>query len=325
MNNYVLSIILTIISLTLILILLWIIISEEASFYKKGLSLGKREKEINSNILSKENFNPLPKKYEFYKRDKLVLVQYSNKSLYQNDEKIKDSDIEVTYFYQEKPKSKVKQGIYLTINIILSILLLGMVTFSIYLQVNNNILVVNGSSYVTIRSGSMATKNEDNTYLEENNLDDQLPLFTFIKLDVIDEANKDNLELYDICAYRNEQSNLIVHRIIDIREVNGTTYYEFRGDANSDSDYFLVSSDDVLYTYSGYSNLPLGYVVSFVSSIIGCITILYIFISFLLLDYYDSKKEKYLKEYTLSRINEMNEIKDYSIENGYRVIKIYQD
>ena len=96
MNNYVLSIILTIISLTLILILLWIIISEEASFYKKGLSLGKREKEINSNILSKENFNPLPKKYEFYKRDKLVLVQYSNKSLYQNDEKIKDSDIEVS-------------------------------------------------------------------------------------------------------------------------------------------------------------------------------------------------------------------------------------
>ena len=43
MNNYVLSIILTIISLTLILILLWIIISEEASFYKKSLSLGIKE------------------------------------------------------------------------------------------------------------------------------------------------------------------------------------------------------------------------------------------------------------------------------------------
>lgn len=55
----------------------------------------------------------------------------------------------------------------------------------------------------------------------------------------------ETLKVGDIIAFREEDNYVTTHRIIKIREVNGETYFETKGDNNNTADQNLVSFDAV--------------------------------------------------------------------------------
>lgn len=85
---------------------------------------------------------------------------------------------------------------------------------------------------------------------------------TFYRGDVVvlrkvDEKTLKNMEKYTIIVYSIGKQN-IVHRVIDIKEVNGEIFYQTKGDANNSPDADLVSTDQVIGIYQ-FSIKYIGY------------------------------------------------------------------
>lgn len=62
----------------------------------------------------------------------------------------------------------------------------------------------------------------------------------------IHEFNPEDVQIGDIVVYNAEWFDQpVIHRIIDIKEINGTTMYEIKGDNNNRSDPYYVTSDQI--------------------------------------------------------------------------------
>ncbi|MGL6297837.1 MAG: signal peptidase I [Methanobacteriaceae archaeon] len=62
----------------------------------------------------------------------------------------------------------------------------------------------------------------------------------------INEFDPNNLQVGDIVVYNAKWfPNPVIHRIIDVQNVNGSKYYVIKGDNNPTADPYLVSPDDV--------------------------------------------------------------------------------
>lgn len=72
-----------------------------------------------------------------------------------------------------------------------------------------------------------------------------------------DEKTLKNMKKYTIIVYRIGNQH-IVHRVIDIKEVNGEIFYQTKGDANNTPDADLVSTDQVIGIYQ-FSIKYIGY------------------------------------------------------------------
>ncbi|ALT67849.1 signal peptidase I [Methanobrevibacter millerae] len=60
------------------------------------------------------------------------------------------------------------------------------------------------------------------------------------------EFDRKSVEKGDIVVYDAKWFNQpVIHRIIDIKEINGTTMYEIKGDNNNRSDPYYVTSDQI--------------------------------------------------------------------------------
>lgn len=57
--------------------------------------------------------------------------------------------------------------------------------------------------------------------------------------------NPDSLKIDDVIAFRDEENTVTTHRIIDIIDKDGTTYFVTKGDNNSSQDRYLVKYKDV--------------------------------------------------------------------------------
>ena len=122
------------------------------------------------------------------------------------------------------------------------------------------------NNYLLVKTSSMEVIHDDNTYLKENNLKDQIRKYSLICLDTEYEMN-----LYDIYAFYDDKGNIIIHRLIAIND-DGT--YTFKGDANKQSfDYETnVVIDKVIARYNGKSNYVLGVLFMYFKSNIGIIS-----------------------------------------------------
>lgn len=116
--------------------------------------------------------------------------------------------------------------------------------------------------YRVVRTSSMEKKNEKNTYLIENGLDDQIKTFDLISTEKL-PAEMD-LQLYDIVVYEVDDM-LIIHRIVEIEEPNeqhpDKRYFRLQGDAVDSPDRFPVTYDQLRAIYRGER---IGYVGSFI-------------------------------------------------------------
>lgn len=62
----------------------------------------------------------------------------------------------------------------------------------------------------------------------------------------LSEFNPNDVEVGDIVVYNAEWfSSPVIHRIINISEINGSTYYTIKGDNNPTADPYLVSSSQI--------------------------------------------------------------------------------
>ena len=72
----------------------------------------------------------------------------------------------------------------------------------------------------------------------------------------IQEFDPKDVQIGDIVVYDAKWFNQpVIHRIIDAKEINGTTMYEIKGDNNNRSDPYYVSTDQIqakVMTFNGH-------------------------------------------------------------------------
>lgn len=299
MSKETLSLILSIVMLSIVLFLLLFMMHEISNSSLKKLNREKMLNDHNKRLkVSKETINV---------NNRTIIFQYFSPNGSYSDTRTPSTHphfVTINKYEIDKKYNRGKKIIGAIINVFLVLLIGVLLAFGIYSQVTKSIYTVNNSTYVTIATDSMSEKNEANKYLFDLKLDDQIETFSLIKLDEIEKDEK--IEIYGIYAYKNEEDKLIVHRVISKTIRNNVTYYTFKGDANELSDYYLVKEDDILFKYNGHKNVPLGYFVSFMGSLIGDITLLYLIIVLFALEYYDHKKERLVKKDLELYIEELN-------------------
>ena len=147
--------------------------------------------------------------------------------------------------------------------------------FSLWLNATEDRPANGIPSIKVVKSESMATKHENNTYLVENNLDDQFQMFDIVICHHL--PAEEDLELYDIVVYKYDDYH-IIHRIVGIEEPNekhpGERHFLLKGDANKYSDEFPVLYSQMQGIYKGIRIPFVGSFVMFMQSPAGWLVIL---------------------------------------------------
>lgn len=219
------------------------------------------------------------------------------------DIKIGKEDRDILELAREDAKRNKNKNKALTITgKILSYALLAVVVagfgVSLYSRFANNNLVFGDSGVIVISSGSMSKRNVVNTYLDEFHLDNQFD--TYDVIGVTKYNSQSELKLYDVVAFKGEDKNIYVHRIIEIRSDNT---YITRGDSNNLSDTNnlykgYLTFDKIIGYYNGTRIKTLGIFVVFLQSNSGIITIVSIVYCLLMFDHYRTKYDETLEERT---------------------------
>lgn len=135
-------------------------------------------------------------------------------------------------------------------------------------------------TYRVVNTGSMAEKHESNTYLFENDLNDQIQTFDLIRTEKL--PSEDELELYDIVVYEVD-GMLIVHRIVGIEEPNAShphcRHFLLQGDAVEAPDRFPVLYGQMRAIYRGDRIAFIGSFILFMQSPAGWLCMLLIVVA----------------------------------------------
>lgn len=122
-----------------------------------------------------------------------------------------------------------------------------------------------------IATGSMSEKNPKNEYLFANDLDDQLQVNDWIGLRKVNSL--DEIQVYDIISYVNDDGLEIVHRVVEKEE----GYLRTRGDANESTDSMKIALKDVVGVYTGFRIPKIGILVFFAQSNYGILAFVSVF------------------------------------------------
>lgn len=200
--------------------------------------------------------------------------------------------------------SRKKKRLLKSCNIILNTLAIVLIIFlGSMILISNNILP---SKYqlLVVTSDSMAYKNEDNTYLDENNLNNQFKTNDLILIEKV--SSYDEINLYDIICYQ-DSNQLVIHRVIDN---SSNSYFITKGDANLNSDPIRVSFNQVIGKYTNFKIENIGEFIFFTKSIDGIclfIDLLMILASYLICDEITKKENlkrlKYLEDLFKDKTN----------------------
>ena len=125
-----------------------------------------------------------------------------------------------------------------------------------------------GFAALAVASGSMSYVSQTNDLPS-----DALSGFDALDLIFIVSADESQLALYDIVAYRSAEGAIIIHRIVDITQLGGRTYYVMRGDANTAADGTAISYEAVIGKYCGAKIPGLGAAILFLQSWYGIVTV----------------------------------------------------
>jgi|GEM_PF-2117684 len=200
-----------------------------------------------------------------------------------------------------KRKEKGTKSSFLIYDIIVSALygfLIVLVCFGLRPVFSNEHIFVFDKAMMIIETSSMETVSPNNIYLKENNLDKDEHRINHYSFVSIEKISQEQMTLYDVYAFKmydfeTKKDITIVHRLIEIKEKDGETLYTFRGDSNSSS--LLLEKeipfDRIIGRFSGYKNEFLGYLIVYLRSSIGIITITTTFLLLLIYSSLNSKLE----------------------------------
>lgn len=114
--------------------------------------------------------------------------------------------------------------------------------------------------------------------------------------DIIFVKEQDEINVDDIIAFE-EKKAMVTHRVIDIIEENGKTYYKTKGDANTAIDTVLTSKEDVKGVYI-FKIPKIGFVILLLQTPLGIIILLTLI---LVIYFYLNNKEENSKKSFFSK------------------------
>lgn len=185
-----------------------------------------------------------------------------------------DEKIKKEYFKAQKIKRKCK-GFDFILSLILCLILCVVFAFSIFVGCSGDSYSTDFPTLKVVKSASMATKHEKNTYLYLNELNDQFDTFDLIFTYKLPEEK--DLKLYDIVVYEVDGVDL-VHRIVGIEEPNeehpSERFFLLQGDAVERPDRFPVHYFQMKGIYKGERIPFIGSFITFMQSPAGWLCIL---------------------------------------------------
>lgn len=247
----------------------------------------------------------------------ILFRNYNLNALRDIEEGKDDIDLIDDVLIQEKQKKSKKHKIFKVIGRVVYYTLYTVIfiffSFSLASRIMNNSMLFGNSGVVVIASGSMSTKHVNNKYLVENSLDDQINTYDVIGVSKYNDMNE--VELYDVIAFKAKDGRTIVHRIISLEEKDNNLSIITRGDAQVASDNGNLYDGTLRYEdiigYYNHFNLPLiGSFVIFLQSNNGIITVLAIGYCVVMFDFYRNKLDKAI----LKRTNLLIELIDYDVD-----------
>ena len=193
------------------------------------------------------------------------------------------------------------------------VILVPILIFSLINKIGGDQIMIGGNTVMVIPTDSMSIKNEQNAYLFNNNLDNQIQPYDIIVLEKYNRSPK----LYDVIAFRNNSGVNIVHRIVDIEYGNPTKYIT-RGDKYADNDAYRPVSDDIIGRYTGKRIPVVGIFVIFLQSYSGIITVVSLIYCLLMIDRVTNKMNKVQE----ARVTKLKEALDCFDESHVKAIKV---
>lgn len=244
----------------------------------------------------------------------LLYKSYTSSQISEIKSGKRDIELVDEVIYEKKLKAKKSRKVFRIVRLVLFYLILViLVPFFIFSLINkfkNNVTMIGNKTIMVVASGSMSEKNKANNYLQNDasnsKLNYQFKTYDIIILEKVENAS--DLSLYDVVAYVNDEGINVIHRIIKIE--NGT--YETRGDANSQSDTYHCSFDDIIGKYNGKKINGVGVFIMFLQSYSGIITIVSLIYCLLMIDNLSNK----LNNAQLERLKMLEDAIDYSNETS---------
>ncbi len=194
---------------------------------------------------------------------------------------IEDNKIKTEYL---KCSKKKKSGIIDTvISILLCTAIFGFFAFSVVASFMPDKVGGNIPTVRVVNSGSMATKNKDNKYLFENDINDQLQTFDLILTYKL--PKEEDIKLYDIIVYEVD-GVLIMHRVVGIEEPTldhpNERWFLMQGDAVASPDRFPVLYSQMKAIYCGDRVPFIGSFVAFMQSPAGWLCIILVVVAIIM-------------------------------------------
>lgn len=186
--------------------------------------------------------------------------------------------------------------------------------FSLYSKIMNNVLMIGGKTLMVVASPSMSVVHEINKYVKNNNLTDQFDQYDIIYLEKIKSPNE--LNKYDVICFKNDEGINIIHRIRDIKTLNGQVRYITRGDANNEDDPYSPVFEDIVGRYTAKKINGIGIFIIFLQSAAGIITIVSLVYCLVMIDRNAEKINKVQKE----RAKKLAKVIDYSNETESKAL-----
>lgn len=126
----------------------------------------------------------------------------------------------------------------LLLGLLFAFSLFGFVTTLIY----RTSPLIGNSYYISVVSDSMSSKNSKNTYLLENDLNNQIAQYDIAE---VERCSSSMVNIYDVILYKKDNT-LIIHRVIKINDDNT---FVTRGDKNDANDEWVVTNDMFIGIY----------------------------------------------------------------------------
>ncbi len=197
-------------------------------------------------------------------------------------------------------KKSLNIGLDILIGLLGILFLLGLVDKIM----NNSALPI---KTVVIATGSMSSKNEENDYLFENKLDNQIQVNDLIFLEKVNSLEE--IKLYDIICYRNDNGEQIVHRVVEVND----EYLLTRGDANNVNDGIEIDLERIVGKYNGMKVPGIGAITFFLTSDYGISTIASILVISITYSFVKSSIDKEINKRLIYLASEVGANSNYTL------------
>jgi len=210
-----------------------------------------------------------------------------------------DEDRDIIKEHESSGKEKTAWDIIAKVfSTVVTLALCAIFSFAIYVNLSEDKKANGIPSLKIVRTDSMSYKNDNNGYLEKNELNDQLQVFDLIVTRHLPDEFE--LELYDIVVYQAKSGDMIIHRIVGIEEPNekhpDCRHFKLQGDAVPIYDTYPVLYSQMKGIYLGERVPFVGSFILFLQSPAGYFCIALVICSFIALPIMEKKIDMAKKE-----------------------------